>query len=137
MIFPKRNLFVCVGNIDRSKAGELVYIDLLKQNGFQVGHFWSMDVFDFYVGSAGIEVSAQARFNGSTQVNSPMVSLADRIFSVEDNVTQRLVNYFGAGLDKIIHLNIEDGRSLIVPEQAKSLFEEYRFKLKQYVPERG
>ena len=132
MVFPKRNLFVCIGNVDRSKAGELVYSQLLREGGFSVGPFESRGVFDFYVGSAGILVSAQNEFNGSVQLTVEMARRADRIFSVEDLVTRRLIESFGAKLGQIVQLDIEDGRSLIVPEQASDLFMEYVQKLEKY-----
>lgn len=137
MNYPKRNLFVCLGNVDRSPAGEGVYFEMLRERGFKVGPFTSMDVFDIYVGSAGIEVSAQNAFNGSVQLTSELACLADRIFSVDDAVTLRLRNQFGVRRDQIVQLDIEDGRSLLVPDQARSLFEEYRRKLADYVPERN
>jgi len=137
IVHPKRNLFVCQGNVDRSPAGEGVYFEMLRERGFNVGPFTSMDVFDFYVGSAGIEVSAQNAFNGSVQLTLGLVALADRIFSADYLVTRGLVEKFGAYSKEIIQLNVEDGRSLLVPDQARSLFEEYRRKLRDYVPERN
>jgi predicted protein tyrosine phosphatase len=136
MIFLKRNLFVCVGNVDRSKAGEMIYSQMLREQGFLVDNFFSIRDADFYVGSAGIQVSAEAEFNGSIQLDWRMVEAANRIFSIDEFITQALVRDFSAKRERIVQLDIQDGRSLIVSEQAKSLFEEFREKLRGYVPER-
>ena len=136
MGYPKRNLFVCVGNVDRSKSGEEVYRQMLQERGFIVEPFASIADVDFYVGSAGIEVSAPNAFNGSVQLTSGLVALANRIFSVGELVTQRLVVDFGAHPREIIQLDIEDGRSLLVPDQARSLYGEFFLKLMPYVPQR-
>ena len=132
----KRNLFVCQGNVDRSRAGEGVYFEMLREMGFRVGPFTSLEIFDFYIGSAGVEVSAPNAFNGSIQLTSGLVELADRIFSADDLITLRLVKDFAVRREQIVQLNVEDGRSLIVPDQAESLFREYRQKLKDYLPAR-
>jgi protein-tyrosine-phosphatase len=126
-------LFVCVGNVDRSKAGEDIFKVMLRERGFSVGEFFENDGFDFYVGSAGIEVS-QAHKPQSVQLTRVMTRRAGRIFSVEDFVTKSLVEDYNVSARKIIQLDIEDGRSLIIEEEAQSLYSEFRRKLRDYLP---
>ncbi len=132
----RRNLFVCQGNIDRSKAGELIYSQMLKEAGFKVEDFFSIRDADFYVGSAGIQVSAEAEFNGSVQLDWRMIEAADRVFSIDESITLVLVKDFSARRERTVQLDIPDGRSLLIPEQAESLFREFREKLRGYVPHR-
>jgi len=127
-----RYLFVCMGNIDRSVAGEAIFRELLENKGFNVGKLNEKRGHDFYVGSAGVCVSNSNAVNGSIQLTNDMVRKVGNIFSVDFAVTKCLTENFRVPERKIIQLDIEDGRSLIVPEQANELYTEFRMKLGKY-----
>ncbi|MEI7718701.1 MAG: hypothetical protein WCI72_02445 [archaeon] len=132
MAFDDRYLFVCVGNVDRSVAGEIILRELLEKDGFDVGKLNERRGHDFYVGSAGIEVS-EANKPQSIQLTKEMTRRVGRIFSVEDFVTNGLINNYSVPTRKIFQLNIEDGRSLLIEEEAQSLYDEFRRKLADYL----
>lgn len=132
MKFEDRYLFVCMGNVDCSKAGESIFKAILEERGFLVGRLNEKKGFDFYVGSAGIEVS-ESHKPQSVQLTREMTRWVGRIFSVDDFVTKGLINNYGVPIRKIFQLDIEDGRSLLIEEEAQSLYVEFRRKLTDYL----
>ncbi len=136
MIKYNRNLFVCSGNVDRSVAGEIIFREGLEKKGFSVGKFSDLDGFDFYVGSAGIDVAEKDKMNGSMQLTEDMARRANRIFSIDEMITTELMSKYGVRKSKIVQLDIFEGRSLMVYEEAISLYGEFRRKLEKYLPRR-
>jgi hypothetical protein len=136
IFMENRYLFVCMGNVDRSVAGETVFKELLEREGFNVGKLNEKKICDFYIGSAGLFVSASNLVNGSVQLTKVMARRVGNIFSSDSHVTRGLVTNYNVPIKKIIQLDVEDGRSLIVPEQANELYEEFRRKLGGYLSER-
>lgn len=130
----KRNLFVCQGNVDRSVAAADMFGVMLRGRGFRVGKLEDVDGFDYYIGSAGLCVSAQNAFNGSVQLTTDMIGRAERIFVADGRILHDLLKEYKIAGKMFVQLNIEDGRSLIVPEQAEDLYAEVRRKLRAYMP---
>lgn len=130
----RRFLFVCAGNVDRSRTGEITFKRELESLGFKVGKFDESRGFDFYVGSAGLSVAEKDIFNGSTQLTSNMVRRANRIFSIDSAITEGLRRDYNVSLKRIVQLDIQDFRNLIVEEEANSLYDEFKRKLEAYLP---
>ena len=133
MAFDDRYLFVCMGNVDRSVAGESIFRELFGARGFDVGKLNERKGHDFYVGSAGLIVSNANVMNGSVQLTNEMARKVGTVFSIDALVTKGLVKSYNVPGRKIVQLDIEDGRSLLIEEEAQSLYGEFRRKLTDYL----
>lgn len=132
-IKPRKYLFVCTANINRSKTGELILTDLLKEKGFSVGKLESSVESDFYVGSAGVQVK-ECGNQDSVQYTPEMGRLADVIFSADEIVMTRLISQYAANIRKLVNLDIPDDFDADNEVHYRKLVALFREKLTQYVP---
>lgn len=133
IIKPKKYLFVCNANINRSKACESIFTDMLKERGFTVGNLESKVENDFYVGSAGVQTKQHGN-QDSVQYTPEMGRYADVIFSADEIVMTRLIAEYAANLRKLVNLDIPDdydGDNEVHYRKLSALIKE---KLKAYLP---
>ncbi|MBS7639191.1 MAG: phosphotyrosine protein phosphatase [Candidatus Bathyarchaeia archaeon] len=104
---PKRVLFVCTANIDRSPTAE----DLLKKVG------------GFEVKSAGVW------FNARQRLSEDLIDWADVIFAMEEHHKMAILALKPDAEDKIIVLHIPD----IYPRNDPELVEILKMKLSEHL----
>jgi protein-tyrosine phosphatase len=104
---PKRILFVCTANIDRSPTAE----ELLKRVG------------GFEVKSAGVW------FNARRRLTTDLIDWADIIFAMEDHHKEAILILKPEAEGKVIVLNIPD----IYPKNDPELIEILKVKLSEYL----
>lgn len=133
VIKPKKYLFVCNANINRSKTGEIVLADMLKERGFSVCKLESTVESDFYVGSAGVRVN-ECGNQDSVQYTPEMGRLVDIIFSADEVVMTQLISQYAVNLSKLVNLDIPDDYDVDNEVHYRKLVALFKEKLAPYVP---
>lgn len=88
---PKKYLFICLANMERSPTGKRVFEELSKEKGIEVK-----------VESAGLMPDL------GRQVTKEIADNADVIFVMEPYMKIKLINTYSQNPEKIISLNIPD-----------------------------
>lgn len=132
---PRKYLFVCSANIDRSKTGEIVFGDMLKERGYSVGKLEESLERDFYVGSAGINATKYGN-QDSVQYTKEMGNLADVILVAHEEIVDVLNILDSDNKHKFVDLNIADDYDTEHERDYRELVKIFKEKLLEYMPKK-
>lgn len=132
---PKRYLFVCRFNTDRSPAGVDVFKSMMSERGFSVGDLESEVAADFYVGSAGTEVDL-LEIRDAIQYTPELGQKVDLIFAANRLIEEELVKLFSTPQEKIKDLEIPNAYNIFLPDDLFALKNLLRENLAEYIPEK-
>lgn len=132
---PKRYLFVCMANTNRSPTGARVFQEMIEEKGYSVGGLEEKMGSDFYVGSAGTGVETYEILDG-IQYTKEMGDSVDIIFAANRHIVEELDIYFHAPVDRLIDLEIPDVYDVVRNVNDEFALENLmRAELARYVPE--
>lgn len=132
----KKYLFICLANIDRSKTGEIVFKDMLKERGYSVGSLEEILQADFYVGSAGVRANEFGCKGYSVQYSSEIGDGADVIFVADELVFSLLKEMDSKNLAKVVQLDIPDTYKASDEVDYRKMVDLFKDKLLPYMPKK-
>jgi protein-tyrosine-phosphatase len=131
---PKRYLFVCGANVNRSKMGVYCFKKMLEEKNYSVGSLEETVGKDFYIGSAGMDIFFSDLKDG-TQYTAELGESVNLIFAAGDSIYRDLVEYLNTPPEKVVNLRIPDHYDITKQKERKNLRRIMRKKLEDYVPE--
>ncbi|MBN1676319.1 MAG: hypothetical protein JXR37_35070 [Kiritimatiellae bacterium] len=101
---PRRVLFVCSANVNRSPTAARVFKAMLTEAGYRVYEPLEHGAaFDVEVRSAGVYAA-----DSGEQMDKDLGDGMDEIFAMDESVVEDLIERYGQPRDKIVDLDIED-----------------------------